>query len=118
MMEEVRVAHVLIKHTGSQNPVSRRTNLAISLTIEEARSEIDEIRRLIFADPLEYAHSFRRQAENKSDCSSFRNGGDLGFFGRGTMQRPFEDAAFGLQVGDVSSCVSTASGLHLIHRIG
>lgn len=53
----------------------------------------------------------------RSDCSSFRHGGDLGFFGRGAMQRPFEDAAFGLGVGEMSGICSTDSGYHLLYRI-
>jgi NIMA-interacting peptidyl-prolyl cis-trans isomerase 1 len=39
-----------------------------------------------------------------------------GFFGRGEMQKEFEDAAFGLQPGQVSSVIETASGVHLIER--
>lgn len=39
-----------------------------------------------------------------------------GFFGRGEMQKEFEDAAFALQPGQVSGIVDTASGVHLIER--
>lgn len=39
-----------------------------------------------------------------------------GFFGRGEMQKEFEDAAFALQPGQVSGIVDTASGVHLIQR--
>ena len=39
-----------------------------------------------------------------------------GFFGRGDMQREFEDMAFSLKPGEVSSVVDTASGVHLIER--
>ncbi len=55
-------------------------------------------------------------AVTESDCSSARKGGDLGYFGRGDMQREFEEAAFALKPGDISSVVETASGLHLIQR--
>jgi NIMA-interacting peptidyl-prolyl cis-trans isomerase 1 len=56
-------------------------------------------------------------AAERSDCSSHRKNGDLGFFGRGMMQKPFEDASFGLNVGEMSGIVSTDSGYHLIYRI-
>ena len=41
---------------------------------------------------------------------------DRGFFGRGDMQKEFEDVAFSLKPGEVSSVVDTASGVHLIER--
>ena len=55
-------------------------------------------------------------AVSESDCSSARKRGDLGFFGKGQMQKEFEDAAFALQPGEMSSVVETASGVHLIQR--
>lgn len=55
-------------------------------------------------------------AISESDCSSARKRGDLGFFGRGDMQKEFEEAAFQLKPGEVSHVVQTASGLHLIER--
>jgi NIMA-interacting peptidyl-prolyl cis-trans isomerase 1 len=57
-------------------------------------------------------------ALTESDCSSARKRGDLGFFGRGEMQKEFEDAAFRLQVNEISDIVDTASGFHLIQRYG
>lgn len=56
-------------------------------------------------------------AETESDCTSARKRGDLGYFGRGDMQKEFEDAAFALQPGEMSGIVATASGLHLIERL-
>lgn len=55
-------------------------------------------------------------AISESDCSSARKMGDLGFFGKGDMQKEFEEAAFQLKPGEVSHVVETASGLHLIER--
>lgn len=63
------------------------------------------------ASQFSYVHS-----THSSDCSSARSGGDLGSFGRGQMQRPFEDAAFALPVGQMSDVVETDSGVHLILR--
>ena len=55
-------------------------------------------------------------AVSESDCSSARKRGDLGFFGKGQMQKEFEDTAFTLQPGEMSGVVETASGVHLIQR--
>lgn len=56
-------------------------------------------------------------ALSESDCSSAKKMGDLGWFGRGEMQKEFEDAAFALQPGEMSHLVETASGIHLIERL-
>ena len=55
-------------------------------------------------------------AITESDDSSAKKMGDLGFFGRGDMQKEFEEAAFLLKPGEVGNVVETASGLHLIQR--
>lgn len=55
-------------------------------------------------------------ATTESDDSSAKKTGDLGFFGRGEMQKEFEQAAFQLKPGEISNVVDTASGLHLIER--
>jgi NIMA-interacting peptidyl-prolyl cis-trans isomerase 1 len=55
-------------------------------------------------------------AITESDDSSAKKMGDLGFFGRGDMQKEFEEAAFQLKPGEVSNVVETTSGLHLIQR--
>jgi len=59
---------------------------------------------------------FARLAQSESDCSSAGKGGDLGLFGRGQMQKPFEDATYALKVGELSGIVDTDSGLHIILR--
>ena len=60
--------------------------------------------------------TFEELAGKYSDCSSAKKGGDLGMFGPGQMQKPFEDAAFGLEVGEMSEAVDTDSGVHIILR--
>lgn len=60
--------------------------------------------------------SFGELAGKYSDCSSAKRSGDLGPFGRGAMQKPFEDAAFSLKVGEMSEPVLTESGVHIILR--
>lgn len=58
--------------------------------------------------------SFERLAAKYSKCPSGQRGGALGSFGRGVMVKPFENAAFNLQVGEVSQPVKTQFGWHLI----
>jgi NIMA-interacting peptidyl-prolyl cis-trans isomerase 4 len=59
------------------------------------------------------ATEFAKLAQQFSDCSSAKKGGDLGWFGRGKMVGPFQDAAFSCQVGDIATCKS-AHGYHII----
>ena len=59
---------------------------------------------------------FGELAAKHSDCSSHTHNGDLGYFSKGMMQKPFEDATYALQVGQISDIVETDSGVHLILR--
>ena len=59
---------------------------------------------------------FEDLASQYSDCSSAKRGGDLGPFGRGQMQKPFEEATYALEVGELSEPVITDSGVHIIKR--
>ena len=62
---------------------------------------------------------FAKAAEEVSLCPSGQNGGDLGYFGRGMMVKPFEDAAFALsEIGEISQPVQTQFGWHLIQLTG
>lgn len=60
--------------------------------------------------------TFEELAAQFSDCSSAKKGGDLGPFGRGQMQKPFEEATYALKVGEMSEPVYTDSGIHIILR--
>ena len=80
-MSKVRTAHLLIKHTGSRNPVSRRTGEQVNLTPQDALAEIQSYDVRIKAEGVHSA--FPKYASERSDCSSFQNKGDLGFFERG-----------------------------------
>lgn len=109
--EQVRCSHLLVKHDKSRRPsswrednITRKKKQAVALIqnyIEQIKSG-DE--------------SFEELAAQFSDCSSAKKGGDLGFFGRGQMQKSFEDVSFALKVGDMSGPVFTDSGVHIILR--
>ena len=63
---------------------------------------------------LDEGGSFSFWAKYHSKCPSGQNGGNLGWFGRGQMVQPFEDAAFTLPVGQYSEPVRTQFGWHII----
>lgn len=58
--------------------------------------------------------SFEEAAKQNSSCPSKARGGDLGFFGKGMMVKPFEEAAFAAQTNEVVGPVQTQFGYHLI----
>ena len=63
---------------------------------------------------IEEGGSFDYYARRYSKCPSGRNGGGLGYFGRGQMVPEFEKAAFEGKIGEVSEPVKTQFGWHLI----
>lgn len=111
-MSTVQCSHILVKHRESRRPSSWREE-NITRSKEEALKLLEEYRQQVVAGE----RSFEEIAAEFSDCSSAKRGGDLGPFGRGQMQKPFEDASFGLAVGELSNPVWTDSGVHIIKRV-
>jgi len=109
---KIRASHLLVKHKDSRRPSSWR-EANITRSKDDAMSMILAHEQRIRSG----SKSLGELAMSESDCSSARKMGDLGFFGKGDMQKEFEEAAFQLKPGEVSHVVETASGLHLIERL-
>jgi parvulin-like peptidyl-prolyl isomerase len=105
-MSTVRASHILLMYKGSMRSSATRSKA-------EAEQQIQQI-----LGNLQAGEAFAQLAKQHSDCPSSAKGGDLGQFGRGQMVGPFEDAAFGLQVGHTSGVVETPFGYHIIQRTG
>jgi parvulin-like peptidyl-prolyl isomerase len=106
MSDQVRASHILLMYQGSQRSSATRSKDDAKAHLEEIKQEIDQ------------GGDFAALAKEHSDCPSGANGGDLQTFGRGQMVKPFEDAAFALEVGQTSDIVETPFGFHLIQRTG
>ncbi len=63
---------------------------------------------------LQNGDDFAKLAKLYSQCPSGKSGGDLGYFGKGQMVKPFEDVAFKAQPGQVVGPVKTQFGWHII----
>lgn len=117
--DKVQCLHLLVKHEKSRNPESRRTGQSSKgVTVAQAHEELKKYEAKL--KPLsgkELQTAFEKAAFERSDCSSHKKNGDLGLFGRGQMQKPFEEASFALDVGKMSGIVDSDSGSHLILRI-
>lgn len=108
---KVRASHLLVKHSGSRRPASWKSE-HITRSKQEAIDILKQHQQRI----LNGEATLEQIATTESDCSSAKRGGDLGFFERGQMQPAFEEAAFGLDVGEMSDIVETDSGVHLVLR--
>lgn len=109
---KVRASHLLIKHKDVRRPKSWKSPDGISITRDEAIQTLKGHQKRILNGEVKLSEL----AQTESDCSSHSNGGDLGFFGKGQMQPSFEEAAFALNVGEISDIVESDSGVHLIQR--
>ena len=113
----VRASHVLVKHANSRRPASWRDPDGEHISKRTKEAAIDEL--VHYRAAIENGTcAFEDVAREVSDCSSAKRGGDLGEFGRGAMQRAFEEATYALGVGEMSGVVETDSGVHVILRTG
>ena len=90
----------------------------ILITAKETEPKADKDRKraklVEIKKKLKDGGDFADLAKQFSDCPSKERGGDLGFFPRGQMVKPFEQAVFKMMPGDVSDIVETEFGYHLI----
>jgi len=97
--DAIKASHILVKVEDG----------ADEKTVAEAREKIEAILK-----EIKDGGDFAEIAKKSSEGPSGPGGGDLGYFGRGQMVKPFEDAALALNVGEVSGVVKTRFGFHVI----
>ncbi len=99
--EERRASHILINAAKTASAEDR----------QKAKAKADELLATLRKTPARFAELAK---SNSQDAGSAPNGGDLDFFGRGAMVKPFEDAAFAMKKGDISDVVESDFGYHII----
>jgi peptidyl-prolyl cis-trans isomerase C len=97
--EQVKASHILIK-VAPDDEESKKI---------QARKKIETLQKKV-----RQGEDFGSLAKANSEGPTAQRSGDLGYFSRGQMVKPFEDAAFALNVGEVSEIVETQFGYHLI----
>ena len=103
--EEIAASHILIAYEGAERSEAGRTK-------EEAKKLAGEVHEKALAEGADFA----ALAREYSDGPSKDKGGDLGTFKKGVMAPAFEEAAFKLEVGEISELVETPFGFHIIKR--
>lgn len=98
--EERRASHILVK--GEPDKAA-------------AKKKAEELLAQVRKAPASFADVARK---NSDDPGSAQRGGDLDFFGRGMMTKPFEDAVFAMKSGEISNLVETDFGFHIITLTG
>jgi peptidyl-prolyl cis-trans isomerase D len=99
--EQRRASHILIAVKGGASEEEKR----------KARQHAEAILAKLRAAPGSFAEVAKKES---ADPGSASKGGDLGFFSRGMMVGPFEDAVFQLKPGQTSGVVETDFGYHII----
>lgn len=97
--EQVKASHILIKVAPDAEESKKN----------QARKKIETVQKKV-----RQGEDFSLLAKANSEGPTAQRDGDLGYFHRGRMAKPFEDAAFALNVGEVSGIVETQFGYHLI----
>ncbi len=100
-LEERRASHILINADKGASAAER----------DAARAKAQALLAEVQKSPNQFADLARK---NSQDTGSAAKGGDLDFFGRGAMVKPFEEAAFALKKGETSGLVETEFGFHII----
>lgn len=101
--EKVRASHILIKADPDAGEAEKKA----------ARKKLEGIQKKV-----EAGEDFAELAKAHSEGPSSDKGGDLSYFGRGQMVKPFEDVVFAMETGEVSDIVETRFGYHLIKKTG
>ena len=99
--EERRASHILVA-ADKDMPAAER---------QKARAKAEALLEQVRKSPAQFAEIARK---NSNDPGSAERGGDLDFFGRGGMVKPFEDAVFAMKPGEISNVVETDFGYHII----
>ena len=99
--EQRRASHILI-NAAKDAPAADK---------QKAKARAEELLTQLRQAPKSFAEVAKK---NSQDTGSAVNGGDLDFFGRGSMVKPFEDAVFAMKKGDVSEVVESDFGYHII----
>ncbi len=101
--EQVKASHILIKVDANATDAQKA----------EARKKIKEVQQKV-----QKGEDFATLAKTYSEGPSGPRGGDLGYFRRGQMVKPFEAVAFSLKLNETSDIVETRFGYHLIKVVG
>ncbi len=104
--EERRASHILLSFEKDDKGQSKAASK------DGAKTEADAILKQVTGAPQE---KFAELAKQKSkDPGSAAQGGDLGFFGRGQMVKPFEEAVFAMKSGEIRGPIESDFGYHII----